>query len=69
MTTLNPIFCDNMIMQANKPIRIFGNGDGIACVEFMGKRKTVRSKDDSWLVELDSVDYGGPYEIKILICC
>ena len=69
MTTLNPIFCDNMIMQANKPIRIFGNGDGIACVEFMGKRKTVRAKDDSWLVELDSVDYGGPYEIKILMTC
>ena len=67
MTTLNPIFCDNMIMQANKPIRIFGIGDGIACVEFMGKRKTVISKEESWVIELDSVDYGGPYEIKVLL--
>lgn len=67
MTTLNPIFCDNMIMQANKPIRIFGSGKGIACVEFMGKRKTVISKDEGWVIELEPVDYGGPYEIKVLL--
>ena len=67
MTALNPIFRDNMIMQANKPIRIFGNGTGFACVEFMGERKAIKSDGEQWMIELDGVDYGGPYEIKVLL--
>ena len=67
MTTLNPIFCNNMIMQANKPLRIFGKGEGLARVEFMGKRKAISPKGADWMIELDAVDYGGPYEIKVLL--
>ena len=66
MTTLNPIFCDNMIMQANKPVRFFGEGDGYVSVEFNGITKSSVSKG-KWVIEFDSVNYGGPYNVKIMI--
>ena len=33
----------------------------------MGKRTAIVSEGESWVIELDSVDYGGPYEIKVLL--
>ncbi len=64
MVTLNSIFCSNMIMQANMPVRIFGGGKGKATVIFNGVEKEVMS-DGSWMLEFDEVSYGGPYEITI----
>lgn len=34
---LNAIFSDNMILQANKPIYVFGSGRGKAIVEISDK--------------------------------
>ena len=42
---LDPLFCDNMIFAENKPIRVFGEGEGDVTVSFNGSAKTVRSKD------------------------
>lgn len=66
MTTLNPIFCSNMIMQANKSVRFFGEGCGTVSVEFNGAKKTVNS-NGKWLIEFDSVNYGGPYDITVTL--
>lgn len=66
MINLNPIFKDNMIMQANKPVRFFGQGEGKVSVFFNGVRKEAISSGE-WLIEFDSVNYGGPYRIEITL--
>ena len=35
---LSAIFSDNMVLAANKPTRIFGDGVGEVSVEFLGKK-------------------------------
>lgn len=54
-----------MVFQANKPIRIFGEGFGEVTVEFSGVIKTQCFNTDRWLIELPAMDYGGPYEMDI----
>lgn len=62
---LNQIFTSHMVFQANKPIRIFGNGIGKIMVEFLGKLYTKALETEKWFIELPSMDYGGPYDMKI----
>lgn len=64
MVTLNQIFASNMIMQANKPVRLFGSGKGQVKITFNDVTKEVYS-DGAWLMEFDPVGYGGPYNIDI----
>lgn len=66
MVTLNPIFTNDMILQANKPVRVFGNGTGDVTVEFLGKVQSVVSNGE-WLVEFDAQGYGGPYEMNVTL--
>ena len=62
---LNPIFTDNMVLAANKPIRVFGEGNGKVTVNFCGITAETESKNGHWLCELPAQDFGGPYEMKI----
>ena len=62
---LAQIFSDNMVVQANKPIRVFGQGEGTITVEFNGRTQSAQAKDGKWLVVLDAMNYGGPYEMKV----
>ncbi|MBQ7761070.1 MAG: hypothetical protein IJ400_03335 [Clostridia bacterium] len=64
MVTLNSIFSSNMVLQANKPVRFFGSGQGSVEVTLLGNTKTLEAKGD-WLIEFDPVSYGGPYTIDI----
>lgn len=64
MVTLNPIFTNGMIMQANKPVRIFGSGDGAVAVDFLGQSKSITSNRE-WLIEFDAQSYGGPYTMTV----
>ncbi|MBE6674605.1 MAG: sialate O-acetylesterase [Ruminococcaceae bacterium] len=64
MVTLNPIFSNGMVMQANKPVRIFGKGQGCVTVEFLGQTKNATSQKE-WLVEFEPQEYGGPYTMTI----
>lgn len=61
---LNSIFSDNMILQANKPIFVFGTGQGEVVIEIAGHRSETVSEGDQWTVMLSAVDYGGPYTLK-----
>ena len=66
MVTLNPIFTNDMILQANKPVRVFGNGTGDVTVEFLGKTQSVVSNGE-WYAEFDAHGYGGPYEMSVTL--
>ncbi|MBO7217167.1 MAG: hypothetical protein J6V50_00535, partial [Clostridia bacterium] len=65
--TLNQLFTNNMVFAANKPIRVFGEGDGTAEVTFCGNTASCESKDGKWLVQLPAMDFGGPYEMEITL--
>ena len=41
---LNPIFTDNAVLQANKPISIFGNGRGSATLKIAGATFEISSE-------------------------
>ena len=64
MVTLNQIFASNMIMQANKPVRLFGFGKGQVKITFNDVTKEVYS-DGAWLLEFEPVGYGGPYQFSV----
>ena len=67
--TLAPIFKDNMMFQADKPIRIFGTckkGIDIRVV-FPNRDVKIRTKSESFLIELDpmmATDKGFSFTIK-----
>lgn len=61
--TLANIFSDGAVLQAGKPIRIFGEGDGTAEIEFDGEKKTARAEGGRFCVEFSPRPYGGPFEL------
>ena len=58
MFRLNPIFSNEMIIQANRPVRVYGEGDGEISVTLGKDTATTFAKDGKWLVELPSHSYG-----------
>lgn len=64
---LNSIFSDHMILQANKPVRVFGLGAGSVTVELADKTAAITATGSNWLVELPAFDYGGPYEMTVTL--
>lgn len=61
---LNQIFRSHMVLQANKPVNIFGRGEGTVKVETNGKTSETVAKGD-WVVTLPPSDYSGPHSMKI----
>ncbi|MBR3979348.1 MAG: hypothetical protein IKJ94_06985 [Oscillospiraceae bacterium] len=61
---LAKIFSDNMVLQAGKPIRVFGTGKGAAAVTFCGITKTVNSTGERWELEFPPMPYGGPFRME-----
>ena len=66
MVTLNPIFTNGVILQANKTVKIFGQGDGTVVIEFLGQTKSITS-NGKWLIELNPQNYGGPYSMTVTL--
>lgn len=64
---LASIFTDHMVLQAQKPVKVFGEGKGTIEVEFLGEKKGATFTDDSWCIELSPRPYGGPYEMNIIL--
>jgi sialate O-acetylesterase len=62
---LAKIFTDNMVLQANKPIYIFGNGNGTVKIQFLEKEYIGEFHGERWEMQLPSIPYGGPYEMRI----
>lgn len=63
---LADVFSSDMVFAANKPIRIFGQGEGNAMVTFAGISKTVVSDTPVWSVEFAPMEYGGPYTLTFV---
>lgn len=62
---LAEVFSDHMVLQAGKPIRVFGFGEGRVSVSFCGYAANAESKDGRWTLELPPMDAGGPYEMSV----
>lgn len=61
---LDPVFSDNAVFAADKPIRVFGNGHGDFTVSFSGEERTVKACG-KWCVEFPPKKAGGPYEMTV----
>jgi sialate O-acetylesterase len=62
------IFGDNMVLQRDMPIPVYGWADAgeQITVEFMGKTyKTITREDGKWKLKLRSYKAGGPYQMQI----
>ncbi len=62
---LDQIFADRMVLAADKEIRIFGTGTGIAQVDFCGASASAESENEKWIVRLPKMSAGGPYEMRV----
>ena len=62
---LAEIFTDHMVLQAGKPIRVFGYGDGLVTVSFCGHSASAKSHLGTWSLELPAMEPGGPHEMTV----
>ncbi|MCR5751082.1 MAG: sialate O-acetylesterase [Kiritimatiellae bacterium] len=61
----SPLFRSHMVMQAGKPIRVFGTGDGTAVVRFNGATAQCVASNGTWCATLPPQPYGGPYTLAM----
>ena len=64
---LAPIFTDNIIFAENRPVRVFGTGEGKAEAFFCGERASAVSDNGKWLIELPPRPAGGPFELTVAL--
>jgi len=67
--TVADIFGDNMVLQAESPVNIWGTGSPGSRVEvlFRDQQKRVRvGSDSTWTTVLDPLEYGGPDSLVIV---
>jgi sialate O-acetylesterase len=66
--SLPKIFSDNMVMQQDRPVRIWGwadEGEKVT-VSFNGQTiKSTSDKNGNWQVKLESMPAGGPYKMTV----
>ena len=65
--TLHKMFTSNMVLQANKPIRVFGEGKGKAEVRFLSNTYHSQTIGERWEILLPPMPYGGPYQMEIAL--
>jgi len=62
------LFSDNMVLQADKEIVVWGNADmmELVTIELNQVKVSMRAGiDEKWSLKLPSMKYGGPYELNI----
>lgn len=65
---LSPLISDNMVIQRDKEIHLWGKADAEekVTVQFMNKTyKTTANKEGNWSIQLPPAAAGGPYTLKI----
>ena len=62
---LNQVFSHNMVLQAEKRVFVFGEGEGKACVSIDGMKAEASSRNGKWIAELPCHGYGGPYDMNV----
>ena len=66
--TLPKVFTSNMVLQREKPVKIWGwadKGEKITLQFNAQKLVTKADKNGAWLITLQPMQAGGPYELKI----
>lgn len=59
------LFTDGAVLAQNKPVRIFGEGDGVITVAFAGKTVSAVSRGGRWFAEFPAAEPGGPYTLTV----
>lgn len=65
---LPPVFSDHMVLQAEADLPVFGDADPDeqVTVGLNGQKKTgLADKNGKWLVRLDPLQAGGPFEMRV----
>ncbi len=62
----NRIFSSHTVFAADKPIRIYGEGEGGGRIEFAGQTHDITCENGLWYTELAPMSYGGPYMLKLI---
>lgn len=68
MLHFDPIFADHAILQAGKPVRIYGKGEGAVSVKLAALSQTVLAKDGHWCAEFPAQDYSTICNISATSC-
>ena len=64
---LASIFTDGLVLQKGLEIRVFGEGRGKVKVSFLGNSAEGEFYSDDWCLTLPPCEYGGPYEMSIIL--
>ena len=59
------LFCDHMVLQAEKPVRFFGFGKGKIEVRINNKEYVGNMTTETWVFEIEAQDYGEPFKLII----
>ncbi|MBQ7010188.1 MAG: hypothetical protein IJN63_00640 [Clostridia bacterium] len=62
---LEAIFQSGMVFQRNKPMRIFGTGEGTATATLCGNTASSEKIKQGWLITLPPMEAGGPHTITL----
>jgi sialate O-acetylesterase len=66
--TLPKIFTDNMVVQRDKPVKVWGwaeKGENLT-IAFNGQSVKIKAdKSGQWIAKLNPMKFGGPFEMKI----
>ena len=59
------IFCDGMVLQRGDTTRIFGEGDGCGCIEFLDNKIDFKAENGRFSVALPYLEAGENFDITI----
>ena len=62
---LNKIFSSHMVLPANKPFLVYGEGRGKVEITFNDEKRELVSEGDRWFLNFPPMAYGGPYDMEI----
>lgn len=63
---LDRLFCDGVVFAEEKPLRVFGEGEGKVKVRLCGAEAEAVSRNGRWVAELPPMSAGGPYELEVI---
>lgn len=64
---LHPLFGEGAVLQQGGPVPVWGTADDgeVVVVEFQGQRGSATARAGKWLVRLENLRAGGPFELTV----
>lgn len=63
--SLHPACCSGAVFQAEKKVRVFGDGEGEITVSVCEVQVKTVAQNGKWVAELPPMPYGGPYDMMV----